>query len=104
MWDLAKNWVVTYIGNLLGCLFVAGFLAWWSDTFSLDQEKSYVVSQANDRVNVGWSVNLLRGVGCNLFVALAMFLSLGSVEFVSKIYAIWIPIWYVWPFSPPSSI
>jgi formate/nitrite transporter FocA (FNT family) len=50
-------------------------------------------SHHQGRVNVQWSVNFLRGVGCNWFVALALLLSLGSVESVSKIYCIWIPIW-----------
>lgn len=93
LWDLVKNWVISYLGNLAGCLFVAGFLAWWSDTLSSDVQSSYAVTQAQGRVNVQWSVNFLRGVGCNWFVALAFFLSLGSVEFVSKIYCIWIPVW-----------
>jgi len=91
--DLLKNWGITYIGNMCGCLFVAGFLGWWTDTFTDPREKAYAVTQANARVDVQWSVNFLRGVGCNMFVALAMFLSLGSVEFVSKIYSIWIPVW-----------
>jgi len=99
--NLLKNWGITYISNMCGCLFVAGFLGWWTDTFSDPREKAYAVSQANGRVNVQWSVNFLRGVGCNMFVALAMFLSLGSVEFVSKIYSIWIPVWLVVLFFSP---
>lgn len=93
VWDLVKNWVVSYVGNVAGCLFVAGVLAWWSDTLSTDAEKTYAVVQAEARVNVQWSVNFCRAIGCNFLVALAFFLSLGSVEFVSKIYCIWIPIW-----------
>ncbi|KAL1853120.1 hypothetical protein Daus18300_011948 [Diaporthe australafricana] len=91
--DVVKNWILGYIGNLAGALFVAGFFAWWTDTLGSDAESAYTVTQAEGRVNVQWSVNFLRGIGCNWFVALALFLSLGSVEFVSKIYCIWIPIW-----------
>lgn len=90
---MVKNLVVSYLANLCGCLFVAGFLAWWSDVFDTDTASSYAVTQAQNRVNVQWSVNLLRGVGCNFFVALAFFLSIGAVEFVSKVYTIWIPVW-----------
>lgn len=91
--DMARNLVVSYVANLCGCLFVAGFLGWWSDVYDTDTTSSYAVTQAQDRVNVQWSVNLLRGVGCNFFVALAFFLSIGAVEFVSKVYCIWIPVW-----------
>ncbi|KAK5707210.1 hypothetical protein LTR17_020899 [Elasticomyces elasticus] len=82
VWDLVKNWVISYLGNLCGCLFVAGFLAWWTNTLSTPAQQAYAVTQAEGRVNVGWSVNFLRGIGCNIFVALAMFLSLGSADYV----------------------
>jgi formate/nitrite transporter FocA (FNT family) len=57
---------------MAGCLFVAGFLAWWSDTLSEDAQKAYAVTQAESRVNQQWSVNFLRGVGCNLFVSVSL--------------------------------
>lgn len=44
--DLAKNLVMSYALNLAGVLFVAGFLCWWSDTLSTDEQKSYAVIQA----------------------------------------------------------
>ncbi|CAN6674906.1 hypothetical protein TRVA0_071S00276 [Trichomonascus vanleenenianus] len=91
--DLARNLVTSYVMNLAGALFVAGFLCWWSDTLSTDSQKAYAVAQAEERVNVQWSVNFLRGVGCNWLVGLAMFLSIAAHDQVSKIYAIWIPIW-----------
>jgi len=72
VWDWAKNWIITYVFNMAGCLFVAGFLAWWSDVLSLDVQKAYAVIQANGRVNQQWSVNFLRGVGCNLFVSVGL--------------------------------
>lgn len=91
--DLARNLITAYIMNLAGALFVAGFLCWWSDTLSTASQKSYAVSQAEARVNVQWSVNFLRGVACNWLVGLAIFLSIAAHDQVSKIYAIWIPIW-----------
>lgn len=91
--DLAKNLVTSYVLNLAGALFVAGFLCWWSDTLSTNDQKEYSVIQAEKRVNVQWSVNFLRGVGCNWLVGMAMFLSIAATDKVSKIYAIWIPIW-----------
>ncbi|WPB03975.1 uncharacterized protein RHO25_008619 [Cercospora beticola] len=91
--DWLKNWVLTYVLNIAGALFVAGFLAWWSDVLNTDEATAYVTTQAEERVNVQWSVNFLRGIGCNFFVGLAFFMTLGAVEFVSKIYTIWVPIW-----------
>lgn len=62
------------------CLLLA-LLGWWSDVLDTDAMSSYAVTQAQNRVNVQWSVNLLRGVGCRFFIALAFFLSIGAVEF-----------------------
>lgn len=93
IWDLTKNWVISYVLNLGGCLFFAAFLAYWTDTINTDSGIQYAISQAESRVNVGWGTNLLRGIGCNWLVALAFFLSIGSKDYISKIYSIWIPIW-----------
>lgn len=95
VYDLARNWIVSYIFNIAGSLFFAGFLAYWSNSLSTDAEKSYAVTQAEMRVNIGsyWSVNFLRGVGCNWLVGLAFFLATASKEYISKIFSIWIPIW-----------
>lgn len=95
VYDLARNWVVAYIFNIAGALFFAGFLTYWSNTLSTDAETAYAVTQAEGRINLAsyWSVNFLRGVGCNWLVGLAFFLATASTEYVSKIYSIWIPIW-----------
>ncbi|KAK5400003.1 hypothetical protein LTR06_011330 [Exophiala xenobiotica] len=92
-YDLARSLISTYFMNMAGALFVAGFLCWWSDTLSTDTQKSYAVAQAEARVNVQWSVNFLRGVGCNWFVGLAILMSITAHDHTSKVYAIWIPIW-----------
>lgn len=95
IWALLRNWAVSYIFNLAGCLFFAGFLTWWSDTLSSDSQKMYSVASVEGRVNLPsyWSTNFLRGVGCNWLVGLAFFLAIQPKDQVSKIYSIWIPIW-----------
>lgn len=92
IYDLCRNWVVSYIGNLAGALFFGGFLAWWADALSTDAEKSYAATGAASRVNQQWSVNFLRGVGCNWLVGMAVFFSTANREGVSKIYGIWIAV------------
>jgi formate/nitrite transporter FocA (FNT family) len=57
--ELARNLVSSYIMNMAGALFVAGFLCWWSDTLSTGELKSFAVKQAEPRVNVQWSVIFL---------------------------------------------
>lgn len=93
LFDLLRNLVLSYIMNLAGSLFMAGFLCWWTNTLNTDALQSFAVAQAEARVNVQWSANFLRGVGCNWLVGLAIFLSISAKDKVSKVYTIWIPIW-----------
>jgi len=48
----AKKLGVSYIFNLAGCLFFAGFLAWWSDSLSSDAQKMYAVASDEGIVNL----------------------------------------------------
>jgi formate/nitrite transporter FocA (FNT family) len=48
IYDLGRNWVISYIFNIAGALFFAGFLAYWPDTLSCDAEESYAASQPKD--------------------------------------------------------
>ncbi|KAI9167954.1 putative formate transporter [Paramyrothecium foliicola] len=93
VYDLLRNWVVSYIFNLAGCLFFAGVLAWWSDTLSSAAQSDYAVTQAEGRVNINWGYNFTRGIGCNWLVGLAVYLATSSKDNLSKIVGIWLPIW-----------
>ncbi|KAK7953184.1 hypothetical protein PG988_013878 [Apiospora saccharicola] len=93
LYDLARNLVVSYIGNIAGCLFYAGVLCYCSDTLGSDAQKAYASSQAEGRVVVNWGSNVARGIMCNWLVALAFYLATQGRDLVSKVYGIWIPIW-----------
>lgn len=92
-YDLGRNWVVSYIFNLAGCLFFAGVLSWWSNALESDAQSTYAVTQAEARVNINWGYNFTRGIGCNWLVGLAVFMSSSCRHGFSKIVGIWIPIW-----------
>ncbi|KAK1637406.1 Formate/nitrite transporter-domain-containing protein [Colletotrichum phormii] len=92
-YDLGKNWVVSYVFNLAGCLFFAGVLAWWTDTLESNAQTEYAVVQAEKRVNVNWGYNFTRGIGCNWLVGLAVYMAMSGRDMLSKILGIWLPIW-----------
>lgn len=72
-YDLARNWITSYIFNVAGALFYAGILCWWADTLSTDAKSAYAVMQAEGRVDVNWGYNVMRGIMCNWLVGLALF-------------------------------
>ncbi|GAB7334930.1 hypothetical protein MBLNU13_g06809t1 [Cladosporium sp. NU13] len=92
LYNLARNWIVSYIFNAAGCCFYPGILCWWADTMQSDAQSSYAVTQAEGRVNVNWGYNVTRDIMCNWLVALAFFFSTQGRGNTSKIYGIWIVI------------
>lgn len=92
VYDLLRNWIVSYVGNFAGALFFAGILTWWAGVLSTDAQTSYAVTQAQGRVNINWGYNFTRAIGCNWLVALALYLCTSGRDNVSKIIGLWIPI------------
>ncbi|KAJ6500756.1 Formate/nitrite transporter [Mycena sanguinolenta] len=93
-WSLVVNWTIVTFGNLAGSLFSAALLVHYSGIVSTEPFLSGVVAYAEKKaVTPEWHQIFLRGIGCNILVCLAVWLAAGAKETVSKLIAIWIPIW-----------
>ncbi|MDR2300535.1 MAG: formate/nitrite transporter family protein [Deltaproteobacteria bacterium] len=83
--------ILTYLGNLIGSVFVA-----WLGNFSgviADQDTAtYIVTVANAKCDLPFAVAFVRGIFCNWLVCLAIFLTLSSSDGVSKVLLLWPPI------------
>lgn len=92
-WDgVLKNWLWVYIGNFIGSVFVAYFLATATGLFAGDPWHAYVIAIAEEKVSFGPGILFWRAVGCNWLLCLAVWLSMAADEIVGKILAIWFPI------------
>jgi formate/nitrite transporter len=100
MGDVVRNLTLVLIGNLIGALFVAYFLAVQtgvighagaSGTAGLTYQRLASIATAKASVESHWQV-FLRGVGCNWLVCLAVWMSLASRSVSGKILAIFFPI------------
>ena len=98
--DVVRNLTLVLIGNLLGALFVAYFLAVQtgvigarrgSGSAGLTYERLAAIAAAKATVESHWQV-FLRGVGCNWLVCLAVWMSLAAKSVSGKILAIFFPI------------
>jgi len=93
-WSLPLNFLIVTFGNLVGSLFFGAILVKYSGVLSAEPYASYVTSFAVKKaVEPEWHQIFLRGIGCNWLVCIAVWQAAGSKETVSKIYAIWLPIW-----------
>jgi formate transporter len=88
------------IGNLIGAVFVAYFLAVQtgvighagaSGTAGLTYERLAAIASGKATVESHWQV-FLRGVGCNWLVCLAVWMSLATKSVSGKVLVIFFPI------------
>jgi formate/nitrite transporter len=98
--DVARNLTLVLLGNLLGALFVAFFLAVQTGVIGdaggdgssgLTYERLAGIAQGKATGHTAWET-FLRGVGCNWLVCLAVWMSLASASVSGKILAIFFPV------------
>jgi formate/nitrite transporter len=90
---LSKNFLFVLIGNLIGSLFVAYFLAVKTGVVTTDtsMERLTAIAQAKGVTETDWQI-FLRAIGCNWLVCLAVWMALGAEDIGGKILAIFFPI------------
>jgi formate/nitrite transporter len=98
--DVVKNLTLVLVGNLIGAVFVAYFLAVQTGVIGhagaggnagLTYERLAAIAEAKATGESHWQV-FLRGVGCNWLVCLAVWMSLAAKSISGKILAIFFPI------------
>jgi formate/nitrite transporter len=90
---LALNVTVVLIGNLLGSLFVAYFLAVKSGVLTAELPLARLTTIATGKAvtETDWQI-FLRAVGCNWLVCLSVWMALGAEDIAGKVLAIFFPI------------
>ncbi|TFK73997.1 putative formate/nitrite transporter [Pluteus cervinus] len=93
-WSLPLNWFIVFWGNLTGSLFFGAILVKYTGLFSVEPYLSAIQTFAVHKAGTPqWHQIFLRGIGCNWLVCIAVWQAAGAKETISKIFAIWIPIW-----------
>jgi len=87
-----RNWALSYVGNFAGSLAVAYFLTFLTGLLLKDPWLSSIVGIAEGKVSQDFVVLLLKGIGCNWLVCLAVWLAVSADDVAGKILAIWFPI------------
>ena len=100
---LIKLWILVYIGNLIGSLFMAFLVSYgpyvsWSaaGVATLTAFGARAIAITTAKVSYTGVMGILsvffKGILCNWLVCLALFLGLAADEVISKMAAIWFPI------------
>ena len=97
--DVARNLTLVLLGNLIGALFVAFFLAVQTDVIGTAASEGNplltyerLASIAEGKTSHSAWETFLRGVGCNWLVCVAVWMSLAATSVSGKILAIFFPI------------
>jgi len=95
---LAKNWIISWIFNFVGALFVAYVLAFMGGIMPTDASApAYCITEkainvATAKVGMTFEAAMIKGIGCNWLVCLAVWLANASDDVIGKIVGIWFPI------------
>ncbi|GAB7355382.1 hypothetical protein MBLNU459_g5903t1 [Dothideomycetes sp. NU459] len=91
--DVAKSWVISFLGNLAGSLFFMAIITGYGGVFQESEAYSNaaVTLAIQKAKNPQWHQIFLRAIGANWLVCFAVFISISSRETSSKIIAIWWP-------------
>lgn len=90
---LMRNWLVVYLGNLVGSVSTVMFMyvtRQW--TFANYHVGATALNIANAKVNLSFTEGLARGILCNALVCLAVWLCMSGRSVTDKILAVLFPI------------
>ena len=91
--SVLRNWVIVYIGNFLGSIFLAVLIA-LGKTYSLSGGElgSVFFKIANTKLHYGFIQALILGILCNILVCLAVWLTYSARNTTDKIVSVIFPI------------
>lgn len=89
---LVRNWTLVYLGNFVGALFVAYFMVKLTGVLSDSPWLESIYSIAESKTSASFTTVLLKGVGANWLVALAMWLAYAAKDTTGKMLGIWFPV------------
>ena len=91
--EVMRNWLLAYVGNVLGCLGTA-LLVLWADIAGMGDGAvgEMAVRIARTKAELPLVEAFTRGILCNALVCLAVWLAIGARSVTDKILAILFPI------------
>ncbi len=91
--QLLRSWIVVYFGNLSGGILIAFLISWSGQlNYSGGLLGGFTIKAAAGKVNLSFMNAFVLGVLCNWVVCLAVWISFGAKEGISKIFCAFFPI------------
>ena len=91
--EMLISWLIVYIGNFIGGLIMALLIVYGHVTHLFDYGLAQTLTNTGiSKCTLSFGDAFVKGILCNFFVCLAVWLSFGAKDFFSKIAALWTPI------------
>ena len=91
--EMLISWLIVYLGNFFGGLIMAVLIIYGHVTNLFDYGLAQsVVNTGIAKCSLSFGDAFVKGILCNFFVCLAVWLSFGAKDLFSKIAALWTPI------------
>lgn len=91
LWQGLLTWTNVFFGNFAGAVCCAAFLGHYGAVYT-GAVGAYAAKVAVTKTSLGFGACLLRGVGCNFLVCIAVWFGTSAREIVSKVVGIHFPI------------
>jgi formate/nitrite transporter len=90
---MLQRWGLVFIANFIGSILLA-LLFYFSGLWKTGNGSlgASALAIAMNKVQLGFGEALVRGIGCNWLVCLAVWMALAARQTISKIFAIFFPI------------
>ncbi len=90
--DIALNWTLVYLGNLVGALLFTYVLVCSVGLLRPAVYHDAITGIAAAKVSMDWMSVLLKGIGANWCVCLAVWLALSGKTLLEKCIGCWLPV------------
>lgn len=91
-WQVIANWTIVYFGNFIGSLIFAWLLVYSAGMMDADPYRSAITGIASAKTSLPWLTVLIRGIGANWCVCLALWLALAGKGLIEKMAGCWFPV------------
>lgn len=91
--NLLKNWLIVYIGNFVGSVFVS-FMCVYGNVYKLFGGAAGLsaASAAASKCSISFEEALLKGIMCNILVCVAVMMAVMAETPPAKIFTLYLPI------------
>lgn len=89
---VAWNWTVVYIGNFIGAIGFTWLFVHLAGLTAADPYHSAILRIAQAKTSMPWGVVLIKGIGANWCVCLAVWLAMSGKTLLDKMAGCWFPV------------